>query len=317
MTSISEILAVFDPTRGTALKEQPAVGRAAGLAKQLGAHLEVFVCVYDQYLSGQRFFDSPGLASARDAYVSKCLEKAQLVAEEVGAMGVRVTATAAWDTPLSDGIVRRALASRADMVIKDTHRHAKLQRAIFTNTDWHLLRDCPVPLLLVKPGEGTEAGPVIAAVDPMHDADQPAELDRRILDVARLVSTCQGSELHLFHAYQTILTAPTGIAVGIEPVMLPVEVSEARIKEAHERDFRKLQKETGVDDDQAHLLLGDTRDLLLDLVGQLGASLVVMGVVSRSALQRLFIGSTAEQVLGDVACDVLVVKQAGFETGIK
>jgi len=53
------------------------------------------------------------------------------------------------------------------------------------------------------------------------------------------------------------------------------------------------------------------------LVDELGASLVVMGVVSRGALQRLFIGSTAEKVLGDVACDVLAVKQADFETGVK
>ncbi len=38
------------------------------------------------------------------------------------------------------------------------------------------------------------------------------------------------------------------------------------------------------------------------------ATLVVMGAVSRSGLERLFVGSTAEHVLDDLACDVLIVK---------
>ena len=37
-----------------------------------------------------------------------------------------------------------------------------------------------------------------------------------------------------------------------------------------------------------------------------------MGAVSRSALERLFIGSTAEAVLDKLSCDVLIVKPAAF-----
>ena len=35
-----------------------------------------------------------------------------------------------------------------------------------------------------------------------------------------------------------------------------------------------------------------------------------MGAVSRSGLKRVFIGNTAERVLDDLPCDVLVVKPA-------
>jgi universal stress protein E len=38
-----------------------------------------------------------------------------------------------------------------------------------------------------------------------------------------------------------------------------------------------------------------------------------MGAVSRSALERLFIGSTAEEVLDRVPCDLLIVKADGFK----
>ena len=37
-----------------------------------------------------------------------------------------------------------------------------------------------------------------------------------------------------------------------------------------------------------------------------------MGAVSRSAIERWFIGSTAESVLEKLSCDVVVVKPAGF-----
>jgi universal stress protein E len=46
---------------------------------------------------------------------------------------------------------------------------------------------------------------------------------------------------------------------------------------------------------------------------RIGADLVVMGAVSRSGLKRVFIGNTAERVLNDLPCDVLVVKPAHFE----
>ncbi|MFH0343224.1 MAG: universal stress protein [Chromatiales bacterium] len=45
----------------------------------------------------------------------------------------------------------------------------------------------------------------------------------------------------------------------------------------------------------------------------LRASLVVMGAVSKRTLELLFIGNTAERVLDDLSCDVLVVKSTPIE----
>jgi universal stress protein E len=43
---------------------------------------------------------------------------------------------------------------------------------------------------------------------------------------------------------------------------------------------------------------------------------VVMGAVSRSGLRRIVIGNTAERILGDLTCDVLVVKPQRFVTRV-
>ena len=74
MKKISKILAVVDPTT----EDQPALRRAAWLAKKNGAELELLVCYYNEYLSGDRLFDSPSLEKARDEVIQsheKYLEK--------------------------------------------------------------------------------------------------------------------------------------------------------------------------------------------------------------------------------------------------
>jgi universal stress protein family protein len=48
------------------------------------------------------------------------------------------------------------------------------------------------------------------------------------------------------------------------------------------------------------------------LVAVKDPSLVVMGAISRSGLKRLFIGNTAESLLDQLLCDVLIVKPAHF-----
>lgn len=44
------------------------------------------------------------------------------------------------------------------------------------------------------------------------------------------------------------------------------------------------------------------------LARRIHSDIVVMGAVSRSGLKRLLIGNTAERILDDLGCDVLVVK---------
>ena len=46
------------------------------------------------------------------------------------------------------------------------------------------------------------------------------------------------------------------------------------------------------------------------------AQIVVMGAMSRSGLKRVFIGNTAERVLHDLPCDVLVVKPPRFKSHV-
>jgi hypothetical protein len=46
------------------------------------------------------------------------------------------------------------------------------------------------------------------------------------------------------------------------------------------------------------------------------SAVVLMGAISRSGFKRLFIGNTAERVLDELSCDILVVKPPKFRNRV-
>jgi universal stress protein E len=71
----------------------------------------------------------------------------------------------------------------------------------------------------------------------------------------------------------------------------------------------------GIDNRRILVVEGAPQRVLPQVARRLRARIVVMGAVSRSALKRLFIGSTAEQVFESLP-DVCVVKPPGFRTPV-
>ena len=312
MAQFKRILVVIDPTA----TEQPAMARATWVAKKTGASIELFICDYDQYLSGERFFDSSSMEKARQSLIDTHKKRLEKLAQGIAADGISVFVDACWDHPLHDGIVRKVVRSAPDIVFKDTHYHAAIRRSIFSNTDWNLIRDCPAPLLLVKPQGFEEPLSIIAAVDPVHERDKPAELDRKILDTARTLSEQLGADLHVLHGFDPSPAYAVSADSMAFPISAPINEMMEALKTKHETAVEELLADQNVPESRVHVLEGDTREVMIGLVEKLDADIVVMGAVARGALQRLVLGSTAEHVLDHVPCDLLIVKPAGFETRV-
>ncbi|MDH4072908.1 MAG: universal stress protein [Gammaproteobacteria bacterium] len=310
MHEIKQIMSVIDPTTD----QQPAMQRAAWLAERAGAKLELFICYYNEYLSGDRLFDSPSLEKARQEIIAGHEKHLDKLAAPLKARGIDVVATALWDHPLHEGIVRHAAATGADIVIKDTHHHSAVSRALLTNTDWNLIRTCAVPLWLVKPGEIPEKPVVLAAIDPLSEHDKPASLDDEILLISKSLAAAAGGEVHAFHSYDPRIAVATATANAYIPVSLPFDEIEKQMREQHEKRFREVVEFHGIDKDKAHLVAGLTHEELPELAAKQNADVVVMGAVSRNRWKRLFIGATAERTLEHLPCDLLIIKPDWFQT---
>ena len=313
MHKISRIMCVIDPTTA----EQPALDRAAWLARNIGAELELFVCYYNEYLSGDRLFDSPSLEKARREVIGGHEKHLEELAEPFRRAGLIVRTKAIWDHPLYEGVVRHASAVHADVVFKDTHHHSAVTRALLTNTDWNLIRTCPVPLWLVKPNEVADRPVFLAAIDPLNEHDKPAALDDEILVLSKALAEKTAGEVHAFHSYDPRIAVATATANAYIPVSLPFDEIEKQMHEQHEKRFNEVTEFHGLDETHAHLIAGLTHEELPDMAEKMKADVIVMGAVARNRWKRLFIGATAERTLEYVPCDLLIVKPDWFQTPVE
>jgi universal stress protein E len=308
MPEYKRILVVVDPTASF----HPSVERAAWLARHTSAHLELFISDYSPHLVDGR---SHGAAArdARAAVLERHRKRLEQLAEPLRSAGLRVAVDARWDYPLYDSIVRKAEETSADLVVKDTHFHSALNRSIFSNTDWSLIRNCAATLWLVKPRPPAQKPCFVAAVDPLHERDKPAELDKRIVTAAQSFGGALNGEVHVFHAFDVAVAFAVSTDAMTMPIALPLNDLADAMRAEHTEAVERLCKEHGVPPARVHVMQGGTRQQLLALTEQLRADAVVMGAISRSGLKGLFLGNTAEDVLDRLHCDLVIVKPAGFK----
>lgn len=77
----------------------------------------------------------------------------------------------------------------------------------------------------------------------------------------------------------------------------------------HLDDLRALLDDAGVSYDVEQRMRGhDAADEVLDAVEHHGAGMLVIGIRHRSAVGKLFLGSTAQRILLEAPCPVLAVK---------
>jgi len=304
MAQNNSILVVIDPTT----KEQPALARAAWLAGKLDCSLELFICDYDQYLAGERFFDTKALKRARSGLLERHVKRLDKLAAPLRDEGIDVTVDAVWDHPLHEGIVRKIEQAKPTFVVKDTHFHSAIRRSVFSNTDWNVIRDSTAPLWLVKPHSEAAVTTLLAAVDPVHERDKPASLDHKILDTAESIRTAIDGTLHVVHSFDPAPIYAVSTDAMSFPITEPINEAVAELRKQHQAAMDELTKTRELAPGSTHVIDGETREVLVGAVDDLGADVVVIGAVSRSALQRLVLGSTAERVLDFVPCDLLIVR---------
>ena len=90
----------------------------------------------------------------------------------------------------------------------------------------------------------------------------------------------------------------------------------AREAEQRRAMLQELVCEYRVAAGNVHLEVGGPAAVLPRAASELGADIVAMGAISRSGLKRVFIGSTAEDVLEGLACDALIVKPPDFASAL-
>lgn len=306
MNRINNILVIVDPTAAA----HPAVDKAALLAQQMRARIELFVC--DTKAAREMRVAAHLRSQPEQPLLTNYKALLEALARPLRERGLDVTTEVECGEPLHAALVDRTKRASADLVVKDTHHHSIAQRTFFTNTDWTLIRSCPAPLLLTKDRRWGSPPRILAAVDPSHANDKPSALDHRILEHAAFVAKELKGELYAVHAHLPValIAAATG---GAPPMALSVSADDMARAEADVRkQLAALVGPYGVEPARTIVELGAPSLTLTRTAESMHADILLMGAISRSGLKRIFIGATAEDVLERLPCDALIVKPPDF-----
>lgn len=300
--------------KNPASRRQPALRKAAQLARSSGATLELFHAMSEPVYLDAFLMQGLTLQQGQRQQHQRMVARLEKHAASLRESGIAVQVQCEWDYPAYEAIIRRAVRGRAELIVAERHARRHVLPWLLRFNDWELLRRSPVPVLLVKQAKPWRAPAVLAAIDPSHGFAKPARLDAQILDAASTMADVLGGKLHVAHAFAGVSL----LGATLDPV--PTDTAELIEREAV-REARKAfvdsVEKSPARGARRHFVTGQAVDMIPLLVRRQRIGLVVMGAVSRSGLRRLVIGDTAEQVLDSLPCDALVVKPASFKSKVR
>lgn len=297
MKRFTNILVVFNDAIGA----EDALEQAASLARDNAARLTITAVLRGSESSPQHVEE-----------VEKRLQRLCLSVQHTGVSDVR--SLVLTGTPFLE-IIRQVIRAEHDLVFACAESDGILKQVFFGSTATHLVRKCPCPVWIVKPGQPVPYTKILVAVDPQI-ATSKDQINTLIMDLATSLALRDNSVLHIMHAWDI-----EGKDLDSMRSEITTQQREAILKHHHDKHLlatnnlvaRYTMSEI---DHRIHSPRGRPEQAIYRLVRQEQIDLILMGSVARVGIPGFFIGNTAETVLGSEKCSILTVKPNGFETPI-
>jgi universal stress protein E len=300
MKIIDSVLVVVDPT----VERDFVLDRVKTILYSTKASVRFFINssnTLTQHTYAYEGMDGHFFEKQRLMYIEHYHKILEDLIEEFTKEGFVATSAFTEEHNLAEAIIAQIKEYEPDLVLKSTHHHGLLKKSLISNTDWRLIRKCPCPLLLVKPREWTDLGGVVASVDPLHAKAAQSKLDHLLIDTAESAASQFDQTAHVFHCYFPFVGTlfPTVSETN-------EQVEELRVR--HQNKLNELLANHNIDPDNVELARGDIVPSLLHFLEKANANILVIGALSRNVLERAIVGNTAEKILDDCPCDVLIIK---------
>lgn len=299
MATYQDVLVVLDPST----EQQKALARAIELAEHTACKLTAFLSIYDFSYEMTTMLSGEERESMRQAVITDREIWIQELLQQARNKGITCSVKVVWHNRPFEAIVQTVTEHGYDLVIKGTHDHDVLKSMIFTPTDWHILRKCPCPVLLVKEHAWPEQGNILAAVNAGSEKAHHKSLNQLIIRQAKAMAAMLNAKVHLVNAYPG---TPIHVAIEI-PEFNPVEYNDS-MRHHHVEAANALAGQFDITSDAVHVLEGMPEDVIPRIARELDAEMVLIGTIGRTGLSAAIIGNTAEHVIDRLDCDVLALK---------
>jgi nucleotide-binding universal stress UspA family protein len=198
-------------------------------------------------------------------------------------------------------IQRHAEQIHADVVVVGTHGRSGFQRFVLGSVTERLLRTIVVPLLIVPP---PVMKPKTVVYDTILCPIDFSDESMRALDYALSLAQETDARIILLHVLEALLdevTPRTRNAAVLEYLRELEQDASARLMAAVPDEARTWSHPV------ERIVRGRAYREVLAIAEAERASLIVMGVRGRAALNRLIFGSTTEHVIREARCPVLTL----------
>ena len=303
MQKYQKILVVIDPTSN----DQKALKRALELAKRTKATITAFLSIFDFSYEMTTMLSSDEREVMRQSVVNDRKQWLDAIIDEIDHQPISITSEVVWHNRPFEAIVEQVIKNDFDIVIKGTHQHDKLKSVIFTPTDWHILRKCPCPVLLVKEHNWPSNGNILAAINVGSDEPEHQSLNQKITEEALNLSEIIDANVHLVNSFPG---TPVNIAIEI-PEFNSCEYNESMLKH-HQEAMNEHANRFKIDKLCTYVKEGLPEMVIERMSQELDAELVILGTIGRTGLSAALIGNTAEHVIDRLNCDVLALKPDGY-----
>ena len=303
MDHFQNILVVIDPTTD----DQKALKRAIELASKTQSTLTAFLSIFDFSYEMTTMLSSEEREAMRQSVIKDREQWLADLAKNMPHQGINIQYKVIWHNRPFEAIIEEVIAKKHDLVIKGTHQHDKLKSVIFTPTDWHILRKCPCPVLLVKDHSWPENGNIVAALNMGSDEEEHQSLNNIITTTASKIAKILNGNVHLVNSYPG---TPVNIAIEI-PEFDASEYNESMLQH-HQQSMDEHAKIYNIAKERTFVQEGLPETVIESVSEQLDAELVVLGTIGRTGISAALIGNTAEHVIDRLKCDVLALKPEGY-----
>jgi universal stress protein E len=209
-------------------------------------------------------------------------------------------------------ITYQVLRAKHDLVIIPAQNLGGLHRILFGNTALKLFRHCPCPVWVVKPGQSARPLNILVATD-LKGASE------NILRLGASLGKLMDSGIHVLHVLDYPLDSLWGMGTLDEDTAKYHKEIRAAAEQTLQDQLHRLEHNAAGARVQVHFAEAvAVIDVAVEhFVRTHHIDLLVMGTIARGGVVGITIGNTAERLLSEVDCSVLVVKPPDYVSPVK
>jgi len=278
-----------------------ALSRAIPLAQESKSNIEFigFVYVYDlERFNIKRELD---VGQAREEIMNRRHLELEDAVKKLCPKTLKVSVQVLWGKDLNSLLadyLKSDRGSKVGLLIKSGNRSESL---LHTATDQKLIRQCAVPVMIVREKTWKKRATILAAIDLGTRRSGKLKLNNKVLVQAAEIAQLLQRELHCVYV------------IRVSPLLTDMDLIDPSLHRKRLRDeaapaLQELQEKYAIDPSNCHVVLGEPARRIPSVANKIKADLVVMGTVGRGGVKAALLGNTAEATLRKLHTDVLTLR---------